>query len=233
MIYFNDEKLGHVRGPFTVSALKALISIGSIESLTLVRIDNGPWTTFSSSSVGFEASELSNASELPRGSRLSIDDIPEGESTLCTSCPSWKCCDVTFLWDRLEGMWVTWEEYETLEKVKAGECFIDVKSSKEEDDVLATFNAEIEVLTEAAEEEPQHDEGNQFEQSILNQESVPPRARKRKAEKSKKIKNSKNNQTPVNDDLLKKPGNLLSGGWDDFLDEQSSDDELVVRTVSE
>jgi len=96
--------------------MKAFSDILTLTPSTLIREGSGPWLPLSQQPE-IHNTQPSESTE----KRLPIDDLPQHEYQLCQFCPDWKRCDVTFLWDRVLEIWVTWDEYENLLKLSPPE----------------------------------------------------------------------------------------------------------------
>ena len=119
--------------------MKALSDILTITPDTLVQEDSGPWLPFSQVQHLLNSSS-SSTNDAPR---LLIDDIPPNEYQLCETCPQWKGCDLTLLWDRKYEMWLTWDEYELLMKAEEVTVTKDEPPAEDPDVAIELLNKEV------------------------------------------------------------------------------------------
>ena len=106
----------HRRGPFSPTQMSVLLHLGSISDASLTcRVSDSKWEPFNSCELlrNAIADSISCDVETTTGVRIPISEIPAQESISCqdTSCPKAPGCDVVYIWDRQERMWLTFDEY--------------------------------------------------------------------------------------------------------------------------
>lgn len=106
----------HKRGPFTTCQISVLVHLGSIDASTSIYGgDEVSWQRFDMcDTLRLELAKLLAAE--PSGAlnpRLPMSQVPIIESFACQdqTCSKWPSCDIVFVWDRKERMWLTYEEY--------------------------------------------------------------------------------------------------------------------------
>jgi len=107
---------GHRRGPFSISQLSLLLDVVSVNHLSAV-CANGEqrWSTIESSEsvTNALAAFISSGTPVPKSNRLPLSAIPPTESIICSdpTCPKAPSCDVVYIWDRQQEMYLTYDEY--------------------------------------------------------------------------------------------------------------------------
>ena len=107
----------HKRGPFSSTQLSFLLHLGSLSGKSLVFSESeGSWKPLDAcESLRNELAQalLVNDSDNEPPERLPLSQIPPLESDPCqdTSCPKYPSCDLVYIWDRKEELWLTFDEY--------------------------------------------------------------------------------------------------------------------------
>lgn len=112
------DVVNHRRGPITPGQISLLVHLESVVDESSVYSEElGSWVPFRSCDAlkGAIAGQIGSDEDQPRTERLSMADVPMLESMPCSdaSCPNLASggCDLVYIWDRQEKLWLTFEEY--------------------------------------------------------------------------------------------------------------------------
>lgn len=116
--WFLSDRTGHRRGPFAAGQISLLIHLGSIDIGSSFREENkSEWKQMTAhESLQSELADALTSTDGPRDTRLSLATVPYFETTPCQdpTCPNAPSCDLVYIWDRKEKMWLSFREYEQL-----------------------------------------------------------------------------------------------------------------------
>jgi HIV Tat-specific factor 1 len=107
---------GHRRGGFTISQIAFLLDIGTLNHASPV-CENGmqQWSQLGStdSITNALAKFTISTGTHPKTERLPIGQVPPIESIICSdpTCSKAPSCDVVYIWDRKEEIYLTYDEY--------------------------------------------------------------------------------------------------------------------------
>lgn len=113
------DSLKHRRGPFTPSQVSLLLHLESISDDSGVYSEGlGCWVSFGSCDALKEAiaHEIGDDLSSRNSERLPMSELPVMDTMSCSdpSCPNTIAsggCDLVFIWDRKEKLWLTFDEY--------------------------------------------------------------------------------------------------------------------------
>lgn len=143
------DKTGHKRGPLNVSHVEFLLKIGSVthESATYTGTDS-EWKPMNAHENLLQRLIVTVTDQGERSdNRLPLADVPATESIICNddTCPKAPSCDLVYIWDRKEAMWLTFSEYSNL-------CREEGLTHGLPERVLAESSEQIEELLRQADE---------------------------------------------------------------------------------
>lgn len=109
------DETGHKRGPLSVSNIGFLLRIRSVthDSATYGGNDS-EWKLLSAhENLNQGLLEVISDSVGCENERLPLSKVPATESIICSdeTCPKSPSCDLVYIWDRKESMWLTFSEY--------------------------------------------------------------------------------------------------------------------------
>ncbi len=117
-VWWVRDQSGHKRGPCEISHIALLMHLGSItaDSFAISDYDESwkPLKTYESINTGL--ANLLNESKETSEMRLPLSEVPNVETCLCEdpSCPLYPGCDLAYIWDRKDRLWLTFNEYVTV-----------------------------------------------------------------------------------------------------------------------
>ena len=114
--WFLCDRTGHRRGPFTARQISLLLHLGSIDNgSSFCEESKSEWNQVTAhESLQSGLADALTSTDEHIDTRLSFAKVPNHETIPCQdpSCPNAPSCDLVYIWDRKEKMWLSFKEYE-------------------------------------------------------------------------------------------------------------------------